>query len=137
MNMRSPNGAVYQELESYTADEFLWIGSVSKKLNLCRNSTKLKSMKVKNYLKNSQLNVENDIGWLFGLQVLLRKSQKCRNKFSQKIFRETLMMLDTDPILAYGSDVQNFHPIYNFILALCFRAFGHQFKVLLFLHQLI
>ena len=94
-------------------------------------------MKVKNYLKNSQLNVENDIGWLFGLQVLLRKSQKCRNKFSQKIFRETLMMLDTDPILAYGSDVQNFHPIYNFILALCFRAFGHQFKVLLFLHQLI
>ena len=30
MNMRSPNDAVYQELESYTADEFLWIGSVSK-----------------------------------------------------------------------------------------------------------
>ena len=63
-------------------------------------------MKVKNNLKNPQLNVENDIGWLFGVQVLIRKSQKCKNKFSQKIFRETLMVLDTDPILAFGLVVQ-------------------------------
>ena len=63
-------------------------------------------MKVKNNLKNPQLNVENDIGWLFGVQVLIRKSQKCKNKFSQKIFRETLMVLDTDPILACGLVVQ-------------------------------
>ena len=62
--------------------------------------------KVKNNLKNPQLNVTNNIGWLFGLQVLLRKSQKCKNKFSQKLFRETLMVLDTDPILAYGLVVQ-------------------------------
>ena len=62
--------------------------------------------KVKNNLKNQQLNVGNDVGWLFGLQVLLRKSQKCKNKFSQKLFRETLMVLDTDPILAYGLVVQ-------------------------------
>ena len=61
---------------------------------------------VKNNIKNPQLNVENDVGWLFGLQVLLRKSQKCKNKFSQKLFRETLMVLDTDPILAYGFGVQ-------------------------------
>ena len=57
-------------------------------------------------MKNPQLNVDNDIGWLFGLQVLLRKSQKCKSKFSQKLFRETLMALDTDPILAYGFVVQ-------------------------------
>ena len=63
-------------------------------------------IEVKNNLKNSQLNVVNDIGWLFGLQVLLRRSQKCKNKFSQKLFRETLMILDTDPILAYGLVVQ-------------------------------
>ena len=87
-------------------------------------------MKVKNNLKNPQLNVENDIGWLFGLQVLLRKSRKCKNKFSQKIFRETLMMLDTDPILAYGLVVQIFHQ--NFTLALGFLTFEHRFKDLLF-----
>ena len=63
-------------------------------------------MKVKNNLKNPQLNVENDIGWLFGVQVLIRKSQKCKTKFSQKLFRETLMLSDTDPILACGLVVQ-------------------------------
>ena len=62
---------------------------------------------VKNNIKNPQLNVGNDVGWLFGLQVLIRKSKKCKNKFSQKLFRETLMVLDTDPILAYGLVVQN------------------------------
>ena len=70
---------------------------------------KFEPRKVKNNLKNPQLNVENDIGWLFGLQVLLRKSQKCKNKFSQKMFRETLMMLDTDPILAYGLVARSGH----------------------------
>ena len=29
MNMRSVNEQFYQTLESYTADEFLWIGSVA------------------------------------------------------------------------------------------------------------
>ena len=29
MNMRSLNDQFYQTLESYTADEFLWIGSVT------------------------------------------------------------------------------------------------------------
>ena len=62
--------------------------------------------KVKNNLKNPQLNVENDVGWLFGLQVFLRKSKKCKNKFSQKLFRETLMVLDTDPVLLYSLVVQ-------------------------------